>query len=158
MNIAILGCGNFGLALGNALSSQYNRIIFYSKFQEEIDSLKKKYLNYSFTTDLRLAMQDTDLIVVAIPIEYVTNTLFLVKECYSSGVILVASKGIDTKTKQFAYQMLENILPNVHYGILSGGTFARDMMDSRIMGATLATSSNLVSSTILKCFQNGIGL
>ena len=43
------------------------------------------------------------------------------KEYYKNQVILIASKGIASSSSLFAYQMLESVIPNASYGVISGG-------------------------------------
>ena len=142
MNITILGSGTFGIALANCFSN--NNITIWSKFQEEINNLKNKYKNFTFTTNIKESIEKSNIIIIAIPIEFIQETIKNIKPYYKNQIILIASKGIETKTSKFAYQMLEETLPNIPYGILSGGTFAKDMMENKIMGITLATTSKEV--------------
>ena len=142
MNITILGSGAFGIALANCFSN--NNITIWSKFQEEINNLKNKYKNFTFTTNIKESIEKSNIIIIAIPIEFIQETIKNIKPYYKNQIILIASKGIETKTSKFAYQILEETLPNIPYGILSGGTFAKDMMENKIMGITLATTSKEV--------------
>lgn len=145
MNITILGSGAFGIALATAF--QKNNITIWSKFKEEIDAIKNKY-PYQFTNNLKDAINNTNIIIIAIPIEFIEETLKELKIYYHNELILIASKGIATKNNLFAYQILEKTIPNANYGILSGGTFAKDMIDKKLMGITLATNNKDIEKYI----------
>ena len=154
MNITILGSGVFGIALGHSFFIGGHHVTVWSKFEKEVLSLKDKYLDFRFTSSMKDALQDSQVIVMAVPIEFVNDTFICMKEYYQDQVILIASKGIASSSSLFAYQMLESVIPNASYGVISGGTFAKDMMMDMIMGLTLATKSNLVKKIALDCFNN----
>ena len=154
MNITILGSGAFGLAIAKCFFIKQHKITIWSKFTSEVNTLKNQYQEYKFTTNMKDATTNTDIIIIAIPIEFFYNTIIELKEVYQQGIILIASKGIEKTTQKFAYQMIENILPNIPYGILSGGTFAKDMLDEKIMGITLASTSNKVINITKESLKN----
>ena len=68
MNITILGSGAFGLALAKSFLIN-NHITIWSKFEKEVNSLKEKYKEYTFTSNIENALSTSDIIVIAIPIE-----------------------------------------------------------------------------------------
>lgn len=156
MNITILGSGAFGLALAHSLLINKNNITIWSKFEEETSKLKNIYTKFKFTNNLQETITTADIIIIAIPIEFIQNTLIELKQYNYKGIILIASKGIETKQNKFAYEILESILPNNQYGILSGGTFAKDMQENSIMGITLATTSPNVIELSKKALKNNI--
>ena len=148
MNITILGSGAFGLAMAHCFHIKNNKITIWNKFEEEINTIKDKYPNYTFTTNMKDSLLNTNIIIIAIPIEFINDTLKELKKYYQKGIILITTKGISTKTKEFAYQMLEKALPKAQYGILSGGTFAKDIKKEKIMGLTLATKDKKIVTII----------
>ncbi len=154
MNITILGSGAFGLALAKNFQINKNNITIWSKFKEEIEKLKEKHREFKLTDNIKEALNNPDIIIIAIPIEFIHTTLTEIKNYYQKGIILIASKGIETKNHKFAYQIIEQIFPNIPYGVLSGGTFAKDMMASSIMGITLSTSNQNVKKITKKALNN----
>ena len=81
MNVSILGCGVFGLALAKTfLDNEENKIIVWSKFEKEVDEFSEKCLSITFTTNLELAINKADLIVIAIPIAFLDETMKEVKK------------------------------------------------------------------------------
>ena len=154
MNITILGSGAFGLALAKNFQINKNNITIWSKFKEEIEKLKEKHREFKLTDNIKEALNNPDIINIAIPIEFIHTTLTEIKNYYQKGIILIASKGIETKNHKFAYQIIEQIFPNIPYGVLSGGTFAKDMMASSIMGITLSTSNQNVKKITKKALNN----
>lgn len=153
MNITILGCGAYGLALATMFQENNQNIFMWNKFQNEIESLKEKYPTIKFTTNLKEAIENSDLIVIAIPVAFLEETIKSLKNDYQHQDILIASKGIDTTTLKFAHEIITQYL-NAPLGILSGGTFAADMIEKKVMGLTLATTEQRISQKVKNSLQN----
>lgn len=154
MNVTILGCGVYGRALSTSFLENDVNLMMWSKFDKEVNELKEDYSNVLFTTDLDLAIKDADLIVIAIPVAFLEETMQSLKNCYSGQDILIASKGIDVETQLFAYEIVEKYLEGAHIGVISGGTFAVDMNNKKIMGLTLGTKSDIIKEKVQKSLEN----
>lgn len=149
MKVSILGCGVYGLALANSfLDKNGASVIMWSKFQEEVDNLSEKYLSICFTTDLEEATKETDLIIVAVPVAFLEETMISLRKVYQGQDILIASKGIEIKKQRFAYEIVQEYLENAPIGVISGGTFADDMKNKKVMGMTLATKVNRIEDKV----------
>lgn len=154
MNITILGCGVYGLALASSfLNKGTSKIWMWSKFQKEVDDLIPKYPSITFTTNLEQATKEADLIIIAIPIAFLEETILSLKKIYKGQDILIASKGIDVKNQTFAYEIVTNYLENAPIGVISGGTFAQDMQNKKIMGLTLATTNISIQEKIKRSLE-----
>ena len=90
----------------------------WSKFEKEIEKEQKNYPTIKFTTSLKEAYHLSDLIIIAIPINFIKDTILKLKPYYQNQEILIASKGIDTKTHQFASEIILSILKNAPIGII----------------------------------------
>lgn len=151
MNITILGYGVYGKALtGVFLEKETNKVSVWNKFEHEFD---EKYLNINFTTNMSSAVKGADLIVIAIPVAFLDETIISLKEVYEGQDILIASKGIDIDSRLFAYQIIEKHLGNVPVGVISGGTFASDMVKKKVMGITLGTKYDSIKNKIKNSFE-----
>ncbi|MCI9435435.1 MAG: NAD(P)H-dependent glycerol-3-phosphate dehydrogenase [Bacilli bacterium] len=150
MNILILGAGAYGLALANILIDK-NKVTVYSVIEKEINSLKQTYKNeklfpnielskkINFTNDIDTAVKNINLIIIAIPTNYIEDTIKLLKNKISNNInICIASKGINDDTNKFAYDIVENILKTKNISILSGPSFAIDTIKKETIILTLA--------------------
>lgn len=154
MKITILGCGMFGTALSCMFRENNCKIKMWDKFDNNFDNLRKKYPDTLFTTNLEESVKDTNLIVIAIPIPFLEESIKELKKYYKNEDILIASKGINIKDGLFAHQIIEkHITPN-NIGAISGGTFAIDMQTQKIMGITLGTTSATLKTTIENTLKN----
>lgn len=155
MNITILGCGVYGLALADCfLQKNNNRVMVWNKFEKEILEVKEKYLGITFTTDMESAIKEADLIVIAIPVAFLNSTVMEMKDLYKGQDILIASKGIDVDSQRLAFEIVKDILPDCSLGVISGGTFAKDMSEGNVMGLTLATDSEIIKNKVTLTLEN----
>lgn len=150
MNILILGAGAYGLALANILIDK-NKVTVYSIIEKEINDLNKTYKNeklfpnvelskkINFTNDIDTAIKNIDLIIIAIPTNYIEDTIKLLKNKISNDInICIASKGINDDTNKFAYDIVENILKTKNISVLSGPSFAIDTIKKETILLTLS--------------------
>lgn len=154
MKVTILGCGVYGLALAKTFLNNGNKVAMWSKFQKEVDNLNNEYPELSFNTDMATATLESDLIVIAIPVAFLEETMLVLKKCYLGQDILIASKGIDTKKQRFAYEIVEEYLETAQIGVISGGTFAVDMADMKVMGLTLGTKAKRIQEKVKSSLEN----
>ena len=69
-------------------------------------------------------------------------------------VICIASKGIEQNTCRFLYDVVRENINTNNIAIISGGTFAVDIVYKVPIGLTLATRSNTARDVLLKYMQN----
>lgn len=156
MNVSILGCGVFGTAIATTLLENKINVNMWNKFQKELDKLKEQteYKEINFSTNIEESTKDSDLIIIAIPINFIENTLKELKPYYKGQDILIASKGIDTINNKFAYEIVEDVLNITNIGVISGGSFAIDMKNKKVLGLTLGTTTPSITSKVKLCLEN----
>lgn len=154
MNATILGCGAYGTAIASTLLENKINTTMWNKFPQEINNLKDKYKTINFTTNLKEATQNSDLIIIAIPVNFIEDTIKELKEYYQGQDILIASKGIDTNKNKFAYEIVKDILNIENIGVISGGSFAIDMKNKKVLGLTLGTNTPSIKEKVKQCLEN----
>lgn len=166
MNIGIIGTGAFGIALASVLVKNGNNIIMWSKFEEEIISLKKSRKspnleNYIIPDEIKLtnileeAVIDADLIFLVVPAKFINDTSKLLKNYFKSYQhICIASKGFDNDSGKSLYDIVFENLNSNNIGIISGPSFAIDIVNNAPIGVTLASNNSKTISTIKKSLEN----
>jgi len=150
MNILIIGAGAYGLALASVLNEK-NKVVVYSVNKEEINGLSNTYKNelvfpnielskkIKFTSNLDEALQNINLIIIAIPTNYIDEITYKLKNKISKQTkICIASKGINKKNNKFAYDIVKENLKSRKIYILSGPSFAIDTIKKENIILTLA--------------------
>ena len=141
MSVLILGAGAYGLALSHSLKCE---VYVYSSLSKEIDLLnrtrKSKLFDVKFGSNIHFVSSidfDYDLIILALPTSIIVSELS--KLNLKDVPIIIASKGIvDDK---FIYDIID-FLDNPKY-VLSGPSFAKDMINNDNIVLTLAGCSEL---------------
>lgn len=154
MNITILGCGAYGVALSCMFRKNNCKIRMWNKFDDVFPELRKKYNDIYFTNNMEDSLINSEIIVVAIPIAFLGDVSFELKNYYKGQDILIASKGIGTDNGLFASEIIKKYINTDNIGVISGGTFAVDMENMKVMGITLGTKSNSVKEKVKRSLQN----
>ncbi len=154
MNVTILGFGVYGQAIATTLLENNINVAVWNRYQQEIDNQKNNYPKIKFTTNMEESIKDTELIIIAIPVNFIEETILKLKTVYQHQDILIASKGIDTKNNKFAYEIIEDILNTKNIGVISGGSFAVDMKNKKVLGFALGTTTNTITTKVKKCLEN----
>ena len=83
MKISIIGTGAYGLALATMFNENNNKIIMWSRFESEVNNLKltneykgtKLPKTLTYTANMNECIKDSNLIVIAIPVAFITETI-----------------------------------------------------------------------------------
>ena len=140
-SIGILGSGTWGTALANLLTSIGHDVTLWSKFEQEIDDLIKTKRhrnlpnveineNIHFTSDIKEAVIDKDVIVIATPSIFVRDTASLIKEFVNNTQIIVTvAKGVEKGTLMTTSEIIHDELKEKDNPVvaLSGPTHAEEV-------------------------------
>ena len=165
MKVGVLGAGAYGLALSHILVNNkvYTEVWTHSEDEKnELCSkrISKKLNDYIipkelvFSTDLKRVVEGKDLIVIAVPAFAFENvTMELSKYIKKKQPVLIATKGIQQNTCLFLNDVFTKYLKN-SIAVISGPTFAVDMIKNAPIGFSMATKSHKTEMVIRKCFEN----
>lgn len=123
--IGIFGGGGWGTALGKKLAKN-SKVRLWSK---DLDPHFKKTI-----------IQESDLIVVAVPTFAIREVVNSFKTLYWGQPILGVSKGLEKETALLPSQIVQEILGKVIYGHLSGPSFAGEVAQGLPVGFNLGLS------------------
>ena len=137
-NVAIIGSGSWGVALGIYLASLGNKVKIWSFMQEEADLInnekKCKFLpnveipeGVSCTTDYKEAIDGSDFILHVTPSKFTRNIVKQYKEYVTNQPIIICSKGFESDTLKTLDQVVEEEMPNAKIGVLSGPSHAEEV-------------------------------
>lgn len=167
MKVSILGAGAYGIALSKIFMDNGMDITIWTKVQDEYDMLMQEHCNkktlpsfkidksIQITMNMEDAIKDAKVIFVATSIKFVKDVLLEVKKYYKKGQhICMACKGITENDLAFGSEMAQNILKSKKIGVISGGTFANDMVMDNLMGLVISSHNKSTSKIINKCICN----
>jgi len=166
--ITILGDGGWGTALAIVAARNGNRVVLWSAFRDYAEYLQKKRENKKFlpgikipkplviTSDLEEAVKWGDLLVFAIPTQYLRNVLYRVKNQSLNGKTLVSvAKGIEGKTglrpSEIIYAMLGR---QISLTVLSGPSHAEEVVRKVPTIVVAASSEDSAARRVQEAFGN----
>ena len=165
MKIAILGTGVYGCALASIFHNNKCKVFMWTNSNEEEKTLNTTRRNTNIdyyipddiviNTDMKLVVKNANVIMIAIPAKYVNSVSKELSKYYNKKqVICIASKGIEQDTCLFLYDVVRNNINTSNIAVISGGTFAVDIVKEIPLGFTLATRSKISKNTMLKVMPN----
>ena len=138
--IGIIGAGSWGTAIAVLLDNNGHDVTMWSAIGNEIDMLQAEHEHkdklpgiklsekMKFTKDLKEAITDMDLIVLAVPSVFTRATAHQMKEFVASGQVVVnVSKGIEEATLMTMSQIIEEEIPQAVVAVLSGPSHAEEV-------------------------------
>lgn len=156
MKITILGTGAYGIALSKVLSDNNHEITMWTKVENEYNMLLNKGCNdktlpnfkidksIKLTMNMKVAVNNAEIIFIATSVNYIKDTLEELKDCYiKKQHVCIACKGIYQDSLEFGAEMAKKILHTKNVSVISGGTFAIDMLDKNPIALTLASNDKL---------------
>ena len=168
MNITILGAGAYALALALRFNINTKKIIVWSKVKEEIDVLTKTKMNEKalpnvkmpnniiYTTNTMKAIEGSDIVVIAVATKYISSVCDEIKPFIKDKHIVIASKGIEQDTYNFASKIVKEKLKTKKLCTISGPSFAIDMATNDLIGLSLATTNNKTKQIVTKALESNI--
>lgn len=154
MKVSIIGTGIYGIALALDIAYNNHQIItwtendnLYKRFQEKHDfkPLTDAFIpdNINVTKDIKEALENTDFIIIATSAKYVRDICMMMKKHYNILTpICIASKGIENDTYSFLSDIVKYELKAKHISVISGPTFAVDLINNDPCALSCAVTSN----------------
>ncbi len=137
--IGVIGSGSWGIALASLLYHQGNQVTVWSAIKEEIEELNRTRRlrtlpdlrlpeDMIFTADLAQAMEDKELLVLAVPSIYVRQTAAKMRPFCRDGQVLVnVAKGIEDSSLKTLSAVIKEELPMADAAVLSGPSHAEEV-------------------------------
>lgn len=151
MKIGLFGSGAYGMALSSILVHNKCEVTMWTRFEEEKERLEKTRSNeklipnfkidsnIKITTSVEECIKGKDLLIIAIPAAFVDSLCLSMKDYINNDHILIATKGIEQGTGLFINEILEKHLNTNNIGVVSGPSFAVDLVTKMPAGLSIAS-------------------
>jgi len=167
INIAILGDGGWGTTLAIHLSRKGFNVSLWSIFEDYAINLDKRRVNTKFlpkiripqeieiTHNLRDAVNAKQLIVLAIPSQYLRSVLKKVKRLNypRSSIYLSVIKGIEISSFKRMSEVIHDELGIVKLAVLSGPTIAHEVAQGIPTVAVVASKDKKIRKYLQNIFS-----
>jgi glycerol-3-phosphate dehydrogenase (NAD(P)+) len=172
MKISILGAGGWGLALGKVLHENGHKAVFWTPSEAEAKLLEKdrEYKDklpgvelpseFIYLTDMAKATEKADIIIFAVPSQFMESTAKLFGKCdvpKKIPIVMSATKGISEHSLK---TMSEVILSNVEWltedevAALSGPTHAEEVARGIYSAIVVASKNEICAKIVQEAFSN----
>ncbi|MBS0274940.1 MAG: NAD(P)-dependent glycerol-3-phosphate dehydrogenase [Proteobacteria bacterium] len=154
-NIAVMGSGAWGTALGAVAALAGRKVTLWAREADVVESINSKHENVRFlsgftlpaavaaTADMAQAAQ-SDALLIGAPAQHLRATLALLKPHLSPGKPLVlCAKGIEHGTHKLMTEVLAECIPDCEPAILSGPSFAKDVARNLPTAVTIAAKPDV---------------
>ena len=165
-DISIIGAGSWGTALAVLLHKNGHKITVWSIVETEIAMLRKEREHKDklpgvklpedmiFTTDLKEAVQDKDVLVLAVPSPDIRSTSHNMAPLVKEGQIIVnVAKGIEENSLLTLSQIIEEEIPQAVVAVLSGPSHAeevgRGIPTTIVVGARKKTTAEYLQNIFM---------
>lgn len=166
--ITILGSGGFGLSLAVMCSKAGHDVTVWSKFQDEIDTIKrtgelkaklsgvKIPESIALTTDIS-CVNDKDMIIVGIPTSFVRGVCEEAAQFADKNTIVVnTAKGLEKGTLKTMSQVMSETFPNNRCAVLTGPSHAEELARGVPTTVVVASQDREVSYYVQNTLSNHI--
>jgi len=164
--IAVIGDGGWGTTLAILLSNKGYEVTLWGAFPDYIEEIKNTRLNPRFlpgikipkeikvTADIKQAVCDKQLLVLAVPSQYCRSVLKKIKGNYPKETIFLSvTKGIEIASSSRISEIISAELGKVKLAVLSGPTIAHEVVIGIPTTAVVASKDLKIRKTIQQIFS-----
>jgi len=161
-HMGVIGAGAWGTAMAQTLAVAGRQVTLWAFEPEVVDSINNDrenalYLpgarlheNITATNDLS-ALGGLDAVLVVTPAQHMRATLTgFIPHARDGMPVVLCSKGIEISSRKFMSQVLEEIMPSATPAVLSGPSFAVDVVKGLPTAVTLACADWNVGAKLIK--------
>ena len=163
--IAIIGSGSWGVALATYLANVGNQVKIWSFSEEERDLInnekKCKFLpdliipdNIYCSASYEEVIKDTEFILHVTPSKFTRSTFKQYKQYVGEKPVIICSKGFEKETLKTLDEVIEEELPNVKVGVLSGPSHAEEVSIGVPTALVMASKYNEVLDMLQETFMS----
>jgi glycerol-3-phosphate dehydrogenase (NAD(P)+) len=138
--VAVIGAGSWGIALAKLLHTNGNEVIVWSIVESEVAMLKEHHEHIDklpgvklseeilFTTDLAEAIENREVLVLAVPSVFTRSTAKSMAPFVTEGQIIVCvAKGIEEDTLMTITDVVEQEIPQAQVAVMCGPSHAEEV-------------------------------
>jgi len=167
-NILIVGDGGWGTAVALLLHHNKHNVRIWGKFPDYIEYLRNSRENakflpgikipeeIEFLADIDIALKDIDIIVLAVPTQYIRGVLEELKTKNLKIPIVSLAKGIEQKTLKRPSQIIHEVLayPKNRIAVLSGPSHAEEVARGKPASVVIASGNKRLAQELQSVFKN----
>jgi len=166
MNISIIGTGIYSIALALNIAKKGHKIKMWSENKDLIKNFEENHnlkpltdapipSQIKVTNEIKEALTNTDLIIIGTTAKYVRSVCEMMKKHINTLTpICIASKGIENSTCAFLSDIVKDTLKAKHIAVISGPTFAIDLINGEPCALSLASTSKKADKQVRNALES----
>jgi glycerol-3-phosphate dehydrogenase (NAD(P)+) len=166
--VGVIGSGAWGTALAHIISTAGNDVTLWGRNSIVINDINIKQENTVYLKGLKLNPNikatskienvcKTDVLVLAVPAQQIRMVTSKIQKLIKSDVpIICSAKGFELKTGMLMSEVFSETLNNKIIAVLSGPTFANEIINEMPTAATLAIKDQETGEKLAKLFSSSI--
>ena len=168
LRVTVLGGGSFGTAMANTAARNGCDTMIWIRDAETAQEINATHINKRYlpdfvledslkaVSDIELAVRDRDIIFVAIPSHSFRSVLQQIKPFISGQAVISLTKGIEADSFSFMSGIIQEELPEVPFGVLSGPNLAKEIVAGQPAGTVIASDSELVRNAVQQALHSAM--
>jgi glycerol-3-phosphate dehydrogenase (NAD(P)+) len=169
LSVGVIGAGAWGTALATVAARGGHHVLLWSRYPATATILNRDRIHPRFpeaklpksilsTSDAH-ALVDCDLLIIATPAQALRATLRLFSDVLNRAVpVVISAKGIEIATGKLMIEVLGEETPKADPYILSGPSFAADVIRNKptaltLAGRKLGSAADLAAKLSLPSFR-----
>ncbi|MDO4895909.1 MAG: NAD(P)H-dependent glycerol-3-phosphate dehydrogenase [Moraxella sp.] len=153
LKIAVLGGGSFGTAMADIAVKNGCDVMQWVRDEATAQALQKTRINKKylpnhkldsrlmFSHDLIETIKGRDLVFVVVPSSVVREILRTIAPHITHQAVISLTKGIEKGTFALMSEIIQEELPQVNFGVMSGPNLAAEIMDNMPTATVIASQS-----------------
>ncbi len=162
MKVTVVGSGSWGTAVANIFADTGADTLIWGRDPGVVEAISSRHENPKYlpgcplnprvtaTNDLALALKFSNWIVCAIPTQKIRLVFAPFADQLAGKTLINTSKGLEIGTHMRVSQVFESLCPTAKYVILSGPSFAQEVVVRQPTAITLAGADKKQVSEIQK--------
>ncbi len=158
--IAVLGGGSFGTAMANLAACKGTDTTLWVRDASAADVINATHYNPRYLPDFQLdprlkalsslqqAVTGKDIVFVAVPSHSFRKVLIDMRPFISGQTVVSLTKGIEPDTYKTMSQLIQEELPQVAFGVVSGPNLAAELLSGVASGTVIASESPALRSAV----------
>lgn len=168
MRTVVLGGGSWGTALANLMASNGFKTSIWLRDEKTARSINERHENSRYLPGLKLApslkatldpaeaFDEAELCIMSIPCQSARVALRGMAGHFAPGLpVLCASKGIELESLKPMSQLVAEELPKVRYAILSGPSFAAEVIRGMPTAVSIGCAEKTLAEELRAVFSSG---
>lgn len=151
--VCVIGSGSWGTAVANVFADAGHPVTIWGRDSDVVEAIQSQHENTKYlkgiklnshlkgSTDLERVVTESSIVVCGIPTQQIRQVFLPIKGLLKNKHIVNTSKGIEVKTHKRVSQIFKELVPRVKYTVLSGPSFALEVVKHLPTAVTVASES-----------------